>query len=582
VDGTTGYDFANLVGGLLLNPDGEGPLTRIHARFTGRGEPFEEVAYACKRLITRVQLSSELTVLASLLNDLSEADRHTRDFTLNGLREALREVVVCFPVYRTYITEQGAGEEDRRYVDWAVAQAKRRSPAADLAVFDFIRRVLLLEGFDRDGALRALAVRFAMRFQQYTAPVLAKGVEDTAFYRHTRLLSLNEVGGEPGRFGVSLAAFHHANAQRARHWPHAMLTLATHDSKRSGDLRARLAVLSELSGEWRAALGRWRRLNRRRRRAVEGRPAPTANDEYLLYQTLVGVWPTHADTVKAPEGDPVLTERVQGFILKALREAKELTSWINPNEDYEQAVTAFVRRLLAEPAGRRLRADLDGFARRIAYFGALNTLSQTLLHLSAPGVPDLYQGSEALAFHLVDPDNRRPVDFAALQGSLDALREHETDPRGLLQDLHDGRAKQYLTWRTLSLRRRLPAAFLDGDYLPLTAQGERAEHVCAYARRHAETTVIAVAPRWPATLTGGREVPPLGEVWGDTRLPLPEGTQTLRDALTGTTATGPGPLPLSRLLADLPVALLVHEPDNPRSTTTVDTYRDARAPSKTR
>ncbi|RMD71099.1 MAG: malto-oligosyltrehalose synthase, partial [Gammaproteobacteria bacterium] len=546
VHGTTGYEFANLVNGLFVYAEAEREMDRAYQRFIGHRLDFDEVLYASKKLIIRGALSSEMTVLANLLDRLTESDPHTRDFTLNGLRDALTEVVACFPVYRTYVTGEEYTEEDRRFVEWAVAQAKKRRASGEVSIFDFIRDILLLDGIaEKDAAYRAQAVRFAMKFQQYTAPVMAKGMEDTAFYRYHRLISLNEVGGDPRRFGVSLAAFHHANAMRARHWPHAMLTLSTHDTKRSADVRARINVLSELPGEWRQAVARWGRINRSRRRSTDGTAIPSRNDEYLLYQTLVGAFPP-GGLGEVELG--VFTERIEQYMLKAIKEAKEHTSWINPDQAYEEGVTHFVRAIL-DPRGPFLD-DFLPFQRRIAHFGYLNSLAQVLLHLTAPGVPDIYQGDELWNFSLVDPDNRRPVDYSLRRRLLEEIRE--AAPAALLGNLEDGRIKLFVIWKTLSLRAQDPLLFQEGDYLPLHAEGAKADHLCAFARRRGDRWCIAAVPRWTARLLG-REDLPLGEVWEDTALILPEPLR-IEHAFTGEVLEGDR-LKARELFARFPVAL---------------------------
>lgn len=568
VHGTTGYDFANLVNGLFVHPDGERPLTRLYTRFIGRELDFDELLEECKRLVMRTLMSGELMVLANLLDQLSETDRHTRDYTLHTLRDALMEVVACFPVYRTYITPQRITEQDRRYVDWAVARARRHSRAAEASVFDFIHRVLLLEWPPAGEAVgtREAAAHFVMKFQQYTAPVTAKGLEDTACYVYNRLVSLNEVGGDPRRFGVSIAAFHHANAERAKCWPHSLLCTSTHDSKRSEDVRARLDVLSEIPGEWRRRVARWSRMNRSKKQVVDDEPAPDRNDEYLLYQTLLGTWPLGVLDEAALAR---FRGRIEDYMLKAAREAKTRTSWINPDPAYEAALTGFVRAVLARPQRNLFMADFLPFQRRIARLGLLTSLSQTLLKLVAPGVPDIYQGTEVWDFSLVDPDNRRPVDYRlrrTLLAQVEALasfhgRELAGRVRLLLENLDDGRAKLYLLWRALGLRRAHPEVFQAGEYLPLAVEGAHAEHLCAFARRHGQSAVVAVAPRWFARLTSDQTPLPLGEaVWADTRIEALTGCRCT-NVLTGETPTclpyhGRSWLAAAAVLKSFPVALL--------------------------
>jgi (1->4)-alpha-D-glucan 1-alpha-D-glucosylmutase len=533
VHGTTGYDFANLVNGLFVAPRAGEALERIYARFIRSAIYFEELLIDRKRLIMRVALSSELNVLANRLNRLSEADWYSRDFTLNALRYALREVVACFPVYRTYIGPDRITAEDRRYIEWAVAQAKKRSAAADVSVFDFIRRILLQEDGDRlSEEYRRGALDFAMRFQQYTAPVMAKGLEDTSFYSYHRLVSLNEVGGDPRRFGVSVAAFHRGIQERARMFPHAMLATSTHDTKRSEDVRARINVISEVPDEWRAAVARWSRINRNKKRRLETGYAPDRNDEYLLYQTLFGVWPLEELDADALA---VVRQRIEDYLFKAAREAKVHTSWINPNLEYEEATREFVRALLGSDQSLFLQ-DLTTVVRRLSVPGLYNSLSQVLLKLTVPGVPDTYQGNETWDFSLVDPDNRRPVDFARRDHMLRELEETLGTPdanrlRGLLEKLEDGRAKLYLTWKVLQRRRAATELFRDGDYAVLSVEGQQADRVCAFARRHREACVVVVAPRFMAQDHIAGQLP-LGSVWRDTQIVVPE-AGVFENILTG-------------------------------------------------
>ncbi|NIR29979.1 MAG: malto-oligosyltrehalose synthase [Gammaproteobacteria bacterium] len=566
VHGTTGYDFANEVNGLFVYPGSAKSLDRLYARFTGSAREFDEVAYERKKLITRTQLSSELTVLTHLVHAIAKRDRYTRDFTRDGVRDALTEIVACFPVYRTYVTGDGSSEADRRCIGWAVAEARRRSPASDIDIFDFLRDVLMLRVAEPDRDI----VSFVMKFQQYTAPVMAKGIEDTAFYDYNRLLSLNEVGGDPNRFGVSADEFHRANGERARCWPHAMLTTSTHDTKRSEDVRARLNVLTEIPALWRRHVARWRRINRPRKRIVQGREAPTRNDEYHFYQCLVGVWP-----LRAPGASELgnLRDRVERYMLKAVREAKVRTSWINPNRHYEEAVSRFVHRVLARPERNAFLQDFIPFQRQVARIGLYNSLAQTLLKLTAPGVPDIYQGNELPVFSLVDPDNRNPVDYDCRRAMLEEVRRSTEDETNLAacaktfaDEIEDGRAKLYLTWRTLALRRRWAAAFARGDYVPLRADGSKAEHLFGFARVHGGRQVIVVVPRWLARLAGDREAAPVDAArWSGTWIVLDRMRPgaDYRNVLTGERVQigqrdGAPALAAVQLFAHFPVALLVN------------------------
>ena len=553
VHGTTGYGFANLVNGLFVDSRARGRLDRIFRNFIVDYVEWADTAYDSKILILRTALAPELNVLANQLARIAQADRRTRDLTLSNLRRAITEIIACFPVYRTYVAG-GASDEDRRYIDWALASARRRSASTDPALFDFVRSALLAE--TGDDAVRA----FAMKFQQVTAPVTAKGVEDTALYRFNRLVSLNEVGGEPESFGVRVRAFHADCRHRVENWPHEMLATSTHDTKRSEDVRARIDVLSEMPGLWRRSLQRWSHMNRARRRVVDDLPAPGPHAEYLLYQTLLGTWPLESldDTALAAYRD-----RIEEYMIKASREAKRRTSWANVNADYEEALRQFVRASLERRDGNPFPDEVAATARQLARFGFVNSLAQTLLKLTAPGVPDIYQGNELWDFSLVDPDNRRPVDYESRRRLLAEL-EGSRDARELLDTIEDGRAKLFLTWKALQFRRTHETLFRDGAYVPLRTAGEHAAHVCAFARKHEESLAVIVVPRLTARLLGERDGLPVGaEVWTDTTIELPArgrlGSE-LKSVLSDTRATATGDasvhvLAAADVFAHWPVAL---------------------------
>jgi (1->4)-alpha-D-glucan 1-alpha-D-glucosylmutase len=538
IAGTTGYDFLNRCLGLFVDADGLRDVERAYSRFIGVRMDFRDVVYECKLLILRVAMSSELQLLAYRLNRLSEKHRRTRDFTFNNLRTALREILACFPVYRTYIGAGGISERDRRFVHQAVAQAKRRNPAMDAAVFDFVRDVLLLEQppqLDAEG--RRERDFFVGRFQQVTSPVMAKGVEDTASYRYVPLVALNEVGGAPARPPADVGEFHRFLAARLATHPWSMNAATTHDTKRSEDVRARIAVLSEVPHRWRQAVAQWSRLNRRYVREVHGEPAPSRNDEYLFYQTLVGIWP-----LEPPRGEQLaaLVARMQQYMEKATREAKWRTSWLQPDENYDAAVRQFVAAALRDDPKNRFLAALERFHARVVDWGLYTALSQKALQLLAPGVPDIYQGQELWDFSLVDPDNRRPVDFEQRRCLLAELRRQSVDAesrlalaRRLARSPRDPRIKLFVTSEPLHLRRRAIELFVAGQYVPLQAAGAKAQHVVAFALREADGAVppgrqvIVVVPRWLAALCPPDEEeaappPPLGEaIWADTWISLP-------------------------------------------------------------
>lgn len=574
VYGTTGYDFTNLVNGLLVDSEAEATLDQTYQEFIEHEFDFEELLYQCKKFIMEVSLDSELNVLANQLSRIAQADRHTRDFTLNGLRSSLEEVVACFPVYRTYITSERVSEDDKRFINWAVSVAKKRSQWADVSVFDFVRDALLLtvaEG--KPAAFRDQVLAFAMKFQQYTGPLMAKGLEDTSFYRYNRLMSLNEVGGDPRRFGVSVSGFHLATQERVSQWPHAMLSTSTHDSKRSEDVRARITVLSELAEEWDKYLKRWVRLNKNKKRLVDDELAPSRNDEYLLYQTLLGAWPLEQQSAFA---DDSLRERIENYMLKAVKEAKVHSSWTNANAEYEEAVKCFVAALL-DPDKNRFLEDFLPLQQRIAHFGLFNSLSQTLLKLTLPGVPDIYQGTELWDFSLVDPDNRRPVDYDQrlgllqdLHGMVEASGDNLASAvHSLVTNLKDGRVKLYTIWKTLALRREQAVLFRDGEYIALSVAGDKADHICAFARRYENQQVLIVVPRLTAKLMqGNTERLPLGATaWSDTYIVLPENGPKARQYVNVFTQEQCSPqetaealtLPLAHVLENFPLALLLSQ-----------------------
>ncbi|PYS81622.1 MAG: malto-oligosyltrehalose synthase [Acidobacteria bacterium] len=575
VHGTTGYDFLNLLNGVFVDASNGQAFRELYGDFTGARVRFSDLVYECKRLILKAAMSSELHVLARRLARIAERQRYTRDFTFNSLQHALTEVIACFPVYRSYIrrTQNSVGPDDRLNINTAVSAAKRRNPAQDPSIFDFIASLLLLK--DPKGTTapeRAERRDFALRFQQLTSPVTAKGLEDTAFYRFYPLASLNEVGGEPAIFGATVERFHRRNQDTRETWPHTLSATSTHDTKRGEDTRARINVLSEMPEEWNRALHRWREMNRLKKATLEGAEAPDANEEYLFYQTLVGTWPL------LPMDDgahAVYVSRVQEYMLKALKEAKVHTSWINQNEEYERAVGDFVASVLDRARGDGARGtsaggnafleDFAEFQAVTARAGMLNSLSQTLLKTTAPGVPDFYQGTELWSLTLVDPDNRHPVDYRLRRALLATLRDAGDGDvtefaRGLLERPEDGRVKMYVTARALNFRRARQELFARGDYLPLRAAGRRAESVVSFARSLAGDAVVVVAARF-FTRLGTLRSATIGlsrEAWGDTALQLGElPGGRFRDVFTGREFEArDGALRVAGVLSPLPVALL--------------------------
>lgn len=568
--GTTGYDYLSLVNQLFIQETHQRQIEQIYSRFTKQSLHYDDLIYDCKNLIMTSSMSGEINALGHQLNVLSERNRRSRDFTLNSLIHAIREIIACFPVYRTYIGPdplEGVLDRDRAYIRLAVARAKRRNPAISNLVFDFIRDLLLRIPQNSPDLDWEVIRPFVMKFQQTTSPVTAKGVEDTAFYCYNRLTSLNEVGGEPQHFGVPLSTFHQYMQDRATQWPASLSSTSTHDTKRSEDVRARINVLSEIPKEWRQHLRTWNRLNKKAKQTINDQRAPSLNEEYLIYQTLLGIWPLGGLSERA---QPQFLERMQGYMVKALREAKVNTSWLNPDEAWENAVGEFLSRILSLRHSNVFLQDFVPFQQRISKYGIYNSLSQVLIKILAPGVPDFYQGTELWDFSLVDPDNRQPVDYLFRQQRLSELQhlQQTTAPldlvQTLLQDAESGLIKLYLTTTALHIRKSHPHVFLEGSYLPLEFKGEHAHHVCGFMRQNHSHICMVIFPRLLTTLIPDQTISPLGEsIWGQTSMRLPRefATHSFRNLLTQEIVTpqnGPSMvgLPLGMVFQHFPFALL--------------------------
>jgi len=548
VAGTTGYEFANQVTQLLVAAAGVPALTTIYEKFLGFRLDYREVAYRSKRLVMQTVMASEVNVLGHLLNRISESHRWYRDFTANALTAAVREVIACFPVYRTYLDPaQPAEEADVRLIGRALAQARRRNRSMERTVLEFLRDVLVPPPDRAHPVDEELRRAFVLKFQQCTGPITAKGVEDTAFYVFNPCVALNEVGGDPSAAGASLEAFHRQNASRLAQTPHTLLATATHDTKRSEDVRARIAALSEIPAEWSRALRRWHTMNRRHRRELDGESAPDANEEILLYQTLLGAWPIEGLTAT---NRPEFLTRIQDYMVKALHEAKVNSSWLEPNAAWDEAVREFVAKILTPGGRNRFPFSIERMAGEVAKFGAINALTQTVLKLTCPGVPDFYQGSELWDFSLVDPDNRRPVDYALRADCLAGL--DGASPQELLGGWQDGRIKLFTIQRLLTLRRKMKSVFSAGTYSPVAALGPAADRVVAFERWHGADGILVVVPRHSVALG----FPPIGKVWAETQIAPPSGTLEWREIFTGQDHQGPN-LRLEEILADLPMAVLV-------------------------
>jgi (1->4)-alpha-D-glucan 1-alpha-D-glucosylmutase len=594
--GTTGYEFLHALNNLFVDADHGPGVTKFYRRWTGRTPPFRELVYQCKRLTLRVSLAGELQMLTTQLDRLSEKDRRTRDFTFNSLRRALREIIASFEVYRSYVAGREVSERDRGYIERATLLAKRRNPAVNVSVFDFVRDTLLLRAHDAaPTAVQAEVERFVGKFQQVTAPVMAKGLEDTAFYQYNRLASLNEVGGDPRQFGAPVEEFHRRLLRRQERTPHGLSATATHDTKRGEDTRARLNALSEMPEAWRKAVARWGAWNKKHRVALDDETAaPDRNTEYFIYQTLIGAWPltptplppgergTNVSPLspggrgaggegEGPDEYAAFVARVQEYLQKAIHEAKVHTSWVNANPKYDEAIRRFTARLLDPAAGGRFLNDFREFQAVVSHYGLFNSLSQALLKVAAPGAPDVYQGTELWDFSLVDPDNRRPVDYDLRRRLLDELDRRAADAgdrrpalaRELVEARADGRVKLYLLSRALRCRRDHPGLFSEGEYLPAAAAGAHAESVCGFVRRRGPAQAVAAAPRLLTRVVRPDELP-LGPVWGDGALLLPEVAPESRwwNAFTGEILSakeqdGRAALPLAEVFANFPAALLL-------------------------
>lgn len=526
--GTVGYDFLNQVNGMQVFLPNKKAIYDIYRSFTDYNIATSELIYFSKRLILIVSMSSELYVLARHLDRISEQHRSSRDFTQESLRAALRDVIACFPVYRSYIRaeQEQIHEEDRQYILAAIKRAKRLNPAISTFIFDFIQSVLLLEHpTGIDDAQKAKRKDFVMRFQQLTGPVMAKGVEDTAFYRFYPLTSLNEVGADPHAFGISVDLFHKKNQERLEVWPHTKITTSTHDTKRSEDVRARINVLSEIPQEWQQMLERWAQMNKPHK-ILEGEESiPDANEEYLLYQTLIGTWPLYP---MDPPAHLQYMNRIQAYMEKALKEAKIHTSWVNPNKDYDEGVQQFIQKILAlDPSANPFLKDFQATIPKIASAGMLNSLSQLLLKLTCPGIPDIYPGNETWTFNLVDPDNRRPIDFTNGKYLLKSIVEKLPNPSNLLQQLmehpEDGRIKLFVTLKALNFRQKEPLLFSHGAYIPLEVQGPRQNHIVAFARKREGKTAVVITSRFFTSLMSGSQPQIEPSKWRNTYVVIPEG-----------------------------------------------------------
>jgi (1->4)-alpha-D-glucan 1-alpha-D-glucosylmutase len=574
VRGTSGYDFVYLANGIFIARENEKRFDALYTHLLGYRSDPDAIIYRSKLQVMQTSLASEIYTLTNLLSRIAAANRYARDFTDNILETVLRETIASFPVYRTYIDDRGEySDRDVAFIRFAIARAKRLNPDVDASAFDFLRETLLLKstipGAQNHQKPDPAILNFALKFQQLTGPVMAKGVEDTAFYVYNRFVSSNEVGGSAKSFGISLETLHQSNEERLKLSPDSMLTTSTHDTKRSEDVRNRLNVLSEMPRTWSSAVQRWQRMNAKFKRAMEdGRIAPDNNEEYLLYQTILGAWPWAMET---PQERQNFIERLQLYASKALSEAKVNLSWINPDSAYLEAVHGFIAAILT-PDSRGKETpfvrSIQQLLPQLRLFGAVNSLAQVVLKIASPGLPDFYQGTELWELTLVDPDNRRPVDYELRTQYLEQMiADAETKGaaalcREILASLPDGRAKLWTMHRALDLRSREHPIFRRGEYLALQVEEANRENAIAFARRDPTNgrTVLAVMPRFACTLMQTKAELPLGPAWGNARLSLPESAPSrYENVFTGEilSVESNRSLALSNIFTTFPVALLL-------------------------
>jgi len=558
VQGTSGYEFLNHVNGLYCYKKRQKEFSKLYNDFIGREISFSQLLYEKKKLIIDRQLTGDLDNLAHLLKRIANKYRHGRDITLNGLRNGMVEILAYFPVYRTYISSWEVGEEDQRIIKETVQKAKAGKPAYE-AEIKLIEKFLLLDFFEElTEEERNDCIDFVMKFQRLTGPLMAKGFEDTCLYIYNRLISLNEVGGDPASFGTSLHQFHDFAVDRLEVSPHAMNASSTHDTKRGEDVRARINVLSEIPREWKRHLKRWETANKKFKKTVSGVTAPDHNEEYMVYQTLIGMYPFN----ESEFGDVV--SRLEQYIEKMLREAKIHSFWSDPDTAYENAVKDFIKEILTPSKHNLFLDEFHPFQKKVAHYGMLNSLSQTLIKMTAPGIPDFYQGTELWDLNLVDPDNRREVDYSLRKKYLDEIRtrsnrEDVFDYLAILRNnVTDGRIKMLLVYKVLSARKENPTLFLEGEYTPIRVTGKHRDHIIAFSREYENMYAVTIAPRWLTSIVDENSIPLGKKVWGDTSVYLPPPRNRVwGNVVTGERVEKSGRVAVGDILTNYPAALLI-------------------------
>ncbi len=559
VSGTTGYDYLNVANGVFVEPEGARRIEDIYSNFIGRKQDFTDIVYQKKKLVMNTLLGVEMRTLGRQLAELAAQDRYARELPRGQLIDALIEVTACLPIYRTYIRNMDLPAHATEHIEGAVAMARQRAGHLSSACFNFVHEVLLL--LNPPHVLpdhREARLAFVMRWQQFTGPIIAKGLEDTALYVYYPLLSLNEVGGDPRPSeAASREEFYAALQNRQKNWPSTLNAGSTHDTKRSEDVRARINVLSEIPEEWHSHLELWATQNAQHKQLLGGQPVPDRNEEYFLYETLLGVWPLEQQDCQN------LVERVQAHLIKATREAMVHTRWTRPNQPHEDALQKFAADILCQERSAEFLQDFRQFQKRVAYFGMINGLSQALLKIAAPGVVDFYQGSDLWDLRLVDPDNRGPIDFARRKAALEKITEAQSNgPSEWLRDLvdhwQDGRLKMHLIWRALRFRREQEDLFREGEFIPLQVEGSCSRHVIAFLRKRGDACVLIAIPRWLSQGTSNSATP--GHFpWADTRIVLPpnppEKWENILTQRSVATSSPQGSLIVGDLLAEYPVAM---------------------------
>jgi len=544
VQGTTGYDFLNQLNSIFVEKIAEENFIKLYQRFTKRRESFGEILYDSRKKIIQMSFASDINNLARLLELFLHKKPYSAGCTNIRFREALTEVFACFPVYRTYIAEGNCGTTVSHYFQEALREAKQRNSKIH-------KEINAMEQMLTETLFSSEALKVVMRIQQFTGAVMAKGFEDTALYLYCQLLSLNEVGGNPATFGKSKKNFHTFNKTRQRNWPLSLNTTTTHDTKRAEDARARLNTLSEIPDEFAVELEKWKKINKYKKTLINHRLSPDRNEEYFIYQTLLGAFPFDIEL------EPDFSNRIKSYLIKALREAKCHSSWLSPKNRYEDAVTDFVTALLNLKQGADFLQLFLPFQKKIAYFGALNSLAQVLLKLTSPGIPDFYQGTELWDLSLVDPDNRRPVNYAKRQQILkQAIQTRASNAAELLEHFSDGEVKLYVTHKLLRARKNNMSLFNEGIYVPLEVKGVHAHHVIAFYRKKGNQYSLSVASRFLTNLLKPFSSPQ-NIMWKNTYLHLPPyAPKKWVDSLTEKVIHTDGNLAVSEILSDFPIALL--------------------------